>query len=78
MSPRVSAQAPGDGFARRGSVKQVLYLGGALEYRLELDGGERATVEVPNDGAAPRYAEGDAVWFSAARESCYEIPARSP
>ena len=75
---RLSTQAPPDGFARRGTVKQVLYLGGALEYRLELADGERAVVEVPNDGAAPRYAEGSAVWFSAARESCYEIPARRP
>jgi putative spermidine/putrescine transport system ATP-binding protein len=75
---RLSTQAPADGFARRGTVQQVLYLGGALEYRLELADGERAVVEVPNDGAAPRYAEGSAVWFSAARESCYEIPARRP
>src|SRR3954447_14384010 len=75
---RLSTQAPADGFARRGTVKQVLYLGGALEYRLELADGERAVVEVPNDGAAPRYAEGSAVWFSASRESCYEIPARRP
>ena len=75
---RLSTHAPADGFSRRGTVKQVLYLGGALEYRLELGDGERAVVEVPNDGAAPRYAEGAAVWFSAARESCYEIPARRP
>ncbi|MFN2646538.1 MAG: ABC transporter ATP-binding protein [Burkholderiales bacterium] len=75
---RLSAQPPADGFARRGTVKQVLYLGGAREYRLQLEGGERAIVEVPNDGAADRYAEGAAVWFSAARESCYEIPARRP
>jgi putative spermidine/putrescine transport system ATP-binding protein len=75
---RLSTQAPADGFSRRGTVKQVLYLGGALEYRLELEDGERAVVEVANDGAAPRYAEGAALWFSAARESCYEIPARRP
>ena len=75
---RLSLQAPGEGFARRGTVKQVLYLGGALEYRLELEGGERAIVEVPNDGDAVHYAEGAIVWFSAARESCYEIPARRP
>jgi putative spermidine/putrescine transport system ATP-binding protein len=75
---RLSAQATAEGFARRGTVRQVLYLGGALEYRLELEGGERAIVEVPNDGATLRYGEGAAVWFSAARESCYEIPARRP
>ena len=74
----MSAQATADGFARRGTVKQVLYLGGALEYRLALEGGERAIVEVPNDGATVHYGEGAVVWFSAARESCYEIPARRP
>ncbi|HZS65487.1 MAG TPA: ABC transporter ATP-binding protein [Burkholderiales bacterium] len=73
---RLTTAAPQDTFARRGTVKQVLYLGATLEYHLELDGAQRATVEVPNDGAAPRYAAGDAVWFSAARENCYEIPAR--
>jgi len=75
---RLGAEPTTDGFARRGRVRQVLYLGGALEYRLELEGGERAIVEVPNDGDAVRYAEGAAVWFSAARASCYEIPARRP
>jgi len=69
-------EAPADGFARRGTVKQVLYLGATLEYHLELEGGGRAIVEAPNDGAAPRYGAGAAVWFSAARENCYEIPAR--
>ena len=73
---RLSTEAPADGFSRRGTVTQVLYLGGALEYRLELGHGERAVVEVPNDGALPRYAEGTAVWFSAARENCYEIAVR--
>ena len=72
---RLSSQQ-GDGFARRGKVKQVLYLGGTLEYHLTLEGGERAIVEAPNDAHAPRFAAGDAVWFTAARESCCEIPVR--
>ena len=59
-------------------MRQVLYLGATLEYRLELENGERATVEAPNDAALPRHATGSNVWFSAARESCYEIPARRP
>ena len=63
-------------FARRGKVGQVLYLGATLEYHLTLDGGERALVEAPNDGNAPRFAAGDAAWFTASRESCYEMPAR--
>ena len=54
----------------------MLYLGATLEYHLTLDGGERALVEAPNDGNAPRFAAGDAAWFTASRESCYEMPAR--
>ena len=69
---RLSAE-PGDGFARRGTVKQVLYLGATLEYHLTLDGGERALVEMPNDGNAPAFSSGATVWFTAPRESCYEI-----
>ncbi|TMH73220.1 MAG: ABC transporter ATP-binding protein [Betaproteobacteria bacterium] len=72
---RLSAEKTGD-FARRGKVGQVLYLGATLEYHLTLDGGERALVEAPNDGNAPRFAAGDAAWFTASRESCYEMPAR--
>ena len=75
---RLSIDEPRGGFARRGTVRQVLYLGATLEYRLELENGERATVEAPNDAALPRHAAGSNVWFSAARESCYEIPARRP
>jgi len=56
---RLSAEKTGD-FARRGKVGQVLYLGATLEYHLTLDGGERALVEAPNDGNAPRFAAGDA------------------
>jgi len=65
-----------DDFARQGTVRQVLYLGATLEYHLTLEGGERALVEAPNDGSAPRYKAGDAVWFTASRESCFEMPAR--
>ena len=67
------ASSAGDGFSRRGTVKQVLYLGATLEYHLNLESGERAIVEAPNDAHAPRYAAGDAVWFTAPRESCYEL-----
>ena len=65
-----------DDFARPGTVRQVLYLGATLEYHLTLESGERALVEAPNDGSAPRFAAGDAVWFTASRESCFEMPAR--
>ena len=70
---KLMQENPGGGFARRGTVKQVLYLGATLEYHLTLEGGERALVEAPNDAHAPRYAAGDAVWFTAPRESCYEL-----
>ncbi|HYR33467.1 MAG TPA: ABC transporter ATP-binding protein, partial [Burkholderiales bacterium] len=67
---------PADGFARPGKVGQVLYLGATREYHLKLDGGERALVEAPNDGNAPRFAAGDPVWFTAPRENCFEMPAK--
>ena len=69
-------EKPPEGFARPGKVRQVLYLGATREYHVTLDGGERALVEAPNDGNAPRFAAGDAVWFSASLESCYEMPAK--
>ena len=69
-------EKPSDGFARQGKVKRVLYLGATREYHLTLDSGERALVEAPNDGNAPRLVAGDAVWFTAPRESCFEMPAR--
>jgi len=73
---RLAANRPTEGFARPGQVKQVLYLGATLEYHLTFEGGERGLVEAPNDGNAPRFAAGDAVWFTAPRESCFEMPQR--
>ncbi|HEY3077712.1 MAG TPA: ABC transporter ATP-binding protein, partial [Burkholderiales bacterium] len=73
---KLSKEKPIDGFARPGKVKQVLYLGATREYHLTFDGGERGLVEAPNDGNAPRFSAGDAVWFTAPRESCFEMPAR--
>jgi ABC-type Fe3+/spermidine/putrescine transport system ATPase subunit len=69
---RLSRERPSNGFARPGTVRNVLYLGATLEYHLDLEG-ERALVEAPNDGAAPRFQAGDAAWFSAPRESCLEM-----
>jgi spermidine/putrescine transport system ATP-binding protein len=69
---RLSAENPANGFARRGTVRNVLYLGATLEYHLDLEG-ERALVEAPNDGGAPPFRAGDAVWFSAAPESCLQM-----
>ena len=50
---RLSREQPSSGFARQGTVRNVLYLGATLEYHLDLQG-ERALVEAPNDGAGPR------------------------
>jgi len=69
---RLSMEKPVNGFARRGTVRNVLYLGATLEYHLDLEG-ERALVEAPNDGGAPPFRAGDAVWFSAAPESCLQM-----
>jgi putative spermidine/putrescine transport system ATP-binding protein len=73
---RLMPEKPANGFFTRGTVRQVLYLGATLEYHLALDSGERALVETPNDGHAPRFAAGDAVWFTAPEENCLEMPAR--
>ena len=69
---RLSREQPSSGFARQGTVRNVLYLGATLEYHLDLQG-ERALVEAPNDGAALRFQAGDAIWFSAPRESSLEM-----
>src|SRR5688572_4868967 len=69
---RLSGEQPSSGFARHGTVRNVLYLGATLEYHLDLQG-ERALVEAPNDGGAPPFRAGDAVWFSAAPESCLQM-----
>ena len=73
---KLAKEKPADGFARPGKVRQLLYLGATLEYHLTLEGGERGLVEASNDGNAPRFAAGDAVWFTASRESCFEMPQR--
>jgi ABC-type Fe3+/spermidine/putrescine transport system ATPase subunit len=69
---RLSSEKPADGFAWRGTVRNVLYLGSTLEYHLDLQG-QRALVEAPNEGAAPKFKAGDAVWFSAPPESCLQM-----
>ncbi len=69
---RVSLDAaPGNCFAAPGRVDRTLYLGSAREIRLNLEGGARATVEVPNAGGANAGpGPGDAVWFTAPFEAC--------
>jgi len=69
-------EKPADGFAERGTLRHVLYLGATLEYHLALDSGERALVEAQNEGQPSRHAAGDSVWFTAPAENCLEMPAR--
>ena len=68
---RLATERPEIGFAVRGAVRHVLYLGATLEYHLTLDSGERALVEAQNDGNAPPFAAGSIVWFTAPAESCF-------
>jgi putative spermidine/putrescine transport system ATP-binding protein len=69
---KLSSERPASGFARLGTVRNVLYLGATFEYHLDLEG-ERALVEAPNDGGAPKFKAGEAVWFSAPPESCLQM-----
>jgi putative spermidine/putrescine transport system ATP-binding protein len=75
---RLAAGRPADGFAARATVREVLYLGATLEFRLAMDDGGQGVVEAPNDGSPPRFTTGASVWFTAPSANCYEIPARSP
>jgi ABC-type Fe3+/spermidine/putrescine transport system ATPase subunit len=70
------ARQAGSGLALRGTVRQVLYLGSTREFHLDLDGGERGIVEMPNDGSAVAYDTGAAVWLAASFENCLVLPAR--
>jgi len=63
-------------FGVEGTVHQILYLGSGREIRLDLDGGERATAEVTNDGGGPGLAVGDRVWLAAPPVACLVLPAR--
>ena len=73
---RLVPERPADGFARRGTLTNVLYLGATREYHLAFDNGERGIVEAHNDGQAPPFAPGDSAWFVAPAESCLAMPAR--
>ena len=72
---RIVAQPPQDGLALRGTLRQTLYLGAMRELHVDLESGERAIVETPNDGTSPIFATGDAVWFAAPAASCLVLPA---
>jgi hypothetical protein len=65
------------GLALRGAVRQVLYLGSTREFHLDLDGGERGIVEMPNDGSVVPFAAGESAWIAATFDSCLVLPARA-
>ena len=73
----LTREKPAQGLALAGAVRQVFYLGAMREFGLELAGGDRGVVEMPNDGAAPRFAAGDAVWLGASFDDCRVLPARA-
>ena len=74
---RLSRDKPAAGLALRGTVRQVLYLGSTREFHLDLDGGERGLVEMPNDGSPVPFDTGAIVWLAASFENCLVLPARS-
>jgi len=74
---RLSSAKPDTGLALRGTVRQVLYLGSTREFHLDLEGGERGIVEMPNDGSTVPFATGATGWLAAAYENCLVRPARS-
>ena len=74
---RLLREKPADGLVLRGTLRQLLYLGATREFHVELEGGERGFVETPNDGAAPPFEPGAAVWLAAPFANCRVLPARS-
>ena len=74
---RLAREKPEAGLALRGTVRQVLYLGATREFHLDLDGGERGLVEMPNDGSAVAFDVGAVVWLAASFDNCLVLPARS-
>ena len=74
---RLARDTPEAGLALRGAVRQVLYLGATREFHLDLDGGERGMVEMPNDGSPVPFDVGAVVWLAASFDNCLVLPARS-
>ena len=74
---RLSSEKPETALALRGTVRQVVYLGSTREFHLDLEGGGRGIVEMPNDGSAVPFASGASAWLSAAFENCLVLRARS-
>jgi spermidine/putrescine ABC transporter ATP-binding subunit len=74
---RLAREATSSGLALEGTVKQVLYLGASRELHLDLAGGERGLVELPNDGTHGEIAAGSRVWLTASFADCRVLPVRT-
>jgi len=61
-STRVTRNAPESGPSRRGTVESALFLGNCVHINTLLEGGGRATAEVPRE--QNDFQEGEAVWIS--------------
>ena len=55
------SDAKGKGTSARGTVESTNFLGGAVLYRIVLDGGQRVLAQQPNSGASPLHAPGQTV-----------------
>ncbi len=73
---RLVRDEPREGLALAGTVRRVLYLGAAREVHLDLAGGERGLVELPNDGSGAGFAEGAPAWLSASFADCRVLAMR--
>ncbi|MFI4986994.1 MAG: ABC transporter ATP-binding protein [Alphaproteobacteria bacterium] len=56
-----------------GRVKELIYVGDFTRYRVELDGGLRVTLKVPNSSNAFRAVEGQAVRVQSAPDDLYVL-----
>ena len=61
VSPGSTPDVRSTGTSARGTVESTNFLGGAVLYRIVLDGGQRVLAQQPNSGAGPLHAPGHAV-----------------
>jgi len=64
VSPAGSAEPKPKGMSARGTVESTNFLGGAVLYRIALDGGRRVLAQQPNSGAGPLHSPGQTVTLS--------------
>ena len=60
-STRISRQTNGAESSRQGAVESILFLGNCVHVNVRLEGGGRATAEVPREDNA--FSEGETVWL---------------